>query len=142
MAVLKQISPTAEPVAPTPKPSISAPSARTITPLATRGRQPDDASSGRGERRGSVALVMRLCLSAAFDARQAWRPIRTSGETHDGFSAVARDCGHANEGGDEERRQDPRRRAPSHHGGAEGAGDRGPRRGQDREPRRRTGAAD
>src|SRR6185312_426546 len=107
MAVLKQISPAAEPVAPAPKPSISEPSASTITPVATRGRQPDEASSGWGEGVGSVALVMRLCLSAAFAARQARRPIATSEETDAQFSAVARDRGHADEGGDEGRRQGP-----------------------------------
>jgi len=56
-----------------PKPSITAPFASTITPVAMRGSHPEDGSSVAGARSVRVALDMRLCLSAALAARQAWR---------------------------------------------------------------------
>src|ERR1700736_1125079 len=72
MAGLKHTSPTAEPTAPTPKPSITSPLARTRTPVGTRSRHPEGVSwSGRSFER--VALGMRLWLSAARVARQAKR---------------------------------------------------------------------
>src|SRR5688572_22292996 len=79
MAVLKQTSPTAEPSAPAPRPSMTVPSARTRMPVVAGAGQPEL------KRAGARGDVLSGCTSSTFvGARRTvlkegsavkWRPV-------------------------------------------------------------------
>ena len=112
---------------------------------AGRPARPPAATSPRRVRRRMercVAFAMGAVLKRRPLGASSRRAARTFRGTMAETIAAARHRDRADEGGDEGRRQDPRRRAAPDHGGAEGPGDRGARRRQDRQPRRRARAAD
>src|SRR5262245_18316664 len=105
MAVLKQTSPTAWPVAPKPTPSSTVPSARTSSAVGFGSLQLSRAGSAIA---GCFSVIERLNLEAAPRVELPWEHDSTGCDFAKGHSRAARRDQHRLEGRDEGPRRAPR----------------------------------